>query len=117
MEWAWAAFMCIYVVALSLRGTDHDYAPLWAALDRAGSQRVMDTTWLVDVKDDVHQLTVGIQSLITDTDTALVVAMGAAGGWSATRVDDDTKTWLSRRLATSAAPPDRRPFREPRLPS
>ncbi len=91
--------MTIYLVDFSLRATDHDYAPLWRAMEKAGAQRAMDTTWFVDVKQNVGELTNALLSLVARGDRMLVVEIVKDAGWSATAMDEETKAWLKKRMS------------------
>lgn len=97
--------MTIYLVDFSLRATDHDYAPLWAALENAGAQRAMDTTWFVDVTQKVGDLTNALLNLVARGDRMLVVEIVKDAGWSATAMDEETKDWLKRRMNVITPPP------------
>ncbi len=90
--------MAIYLVDFSLRAMDHDYAPLWGVMQKAGAQRAMDTTWFVDVQQSVGELTNALLSHIRPRDRLLVVEIATNAGWSATAMDDETKDWLKRRM-------------------
>lgn len=102
--------MPIFLVDMSLSSPGHDYAPLWRAMNDAHAQRLMDTTWVVDVKQSVDDVTRALLSHLPKGDRLFVMEFRADTPWTATGMDEDTKAWLRQRLpgvkGVSPAPKD-----------
>lgn len=96
--------MPIYVATFSFRDPTRDYAPLFDVLDRAKAVRALDTTWLIDVHQEIEDLTVQLRSLMGADDRLLVMTMGAQSPWSATNMDKESKAWLTGRMEAHALP-------------
>ena len=90
--------MAIYLVDISLQSLGHDYAALWQAMREAHAQSVMDTTWLVDVAQDINDTTKALLSHLAPGDRLFVVEFRADTLWTATGMDQEAKDWLRRRL-------------------
>lgn len=90
--------MPIYLVDVSLRSVNHDYSPLWQAMREAHAQNVMDTTWLVDVSQNISEATKALLSHLASGDRLFVIEFRADTVWTSTGIDDEAKTWLRKRL-------------------
>lgn len=90
--------MPIYLVDISLRDAGHDYADLWQTMEKADAQSLMDTTWMVDVAQDVEEATRAILSHLTPRDRLFVIEFKPDTVWTATGIDEDAKLWLRQRL-------------------
>ncbi len=89
--------MPVYLVSCALRALDHNYEPLWEALDRANGRRAMDSTWLVDVEQSLEQLTTAVLGLVTPLDGVFIHEIAPGTTWSATRLLGDSTEWLRLR--------------------
>ena len=87
--------MSVFVISCALHDTTHDYAPLWADLEKAGAQRAMETVWLFETTSTVGEVTRKTLSHLQRGDRLLVVELSS--GWSATNLLDDTGSWLKSR--------------------
>ena len=90
--------MPIYLVDISLRDVGHDYADLWQTMRDAHAQSLMDTTWMVDVSQNVEEATKAILSHLTPEDRLFVVEFKPDTVWTATGIDEEAKAWLRQRL-------------------
>jgi hypothetical protein len=100
--------MAIYLVDISLRNLGRDYAPLWQAMSDAHAQSVMDTTWLMDLAQDINSTTKALLSHLAAGDRLFVIEFKADTVWTATGMDEEAKAWLRQRLpgvATGLTPP------------
>ena len=98
--------MAIYIVDLSMRSTAHDYSELMSTLRAAHAQPLMDTTYLLDLRDDLQHATKALLSLMAHGDGLFVTELAPETRWTGTGMSDDAKAWIKARSTPS--PPGRR---------
>ena len=98
--------MPIYIVDLSMRSTAHDYSELMSTLRAAHAQPLMDTTYLLDLRDDLQHATKALLSLMAHGDGLFVTELAPETRWTGTGMGDDAKAWIKARSTPS--PPGRR---------
>lgn len=91
--------MPIYFADISLHSAGHDYSQLWKAVEDAGGQRLMDTSWFVEVAQDIAEVTRAILSHLGPTDRLFLIEIRAGVPWTGTGLDQETKNWLSARMS------------------
>ena len=91
--------MPIYLVNISLQAAGHDYTSLWRAMENAQGQRLMDTSWLVDVANGVEDATRAILSHLGVNDRLFLLEFRPDIPWSGTGLDQETKEWLQARIS------------------
>lgn len=91
--------MPIYFADISLHSAGHDYSPLWKAVENAGGQRLMDTSWFVEVSQDIAEATRAILSHLGPNDRLFLIEIRAGVPWTGTGLDQETKDWLSARMS------------------
>ena len=106
--------MPIYVVDLSMRSSAHDYSELLSTLGKAHAQPLMDTTYLLDLRDDLQHATKALLSLMAPGDGLFVTELAPETRWTGTGMSDDAKAWIKAR-STPSAP--KSSAREPARPS
>lgn len=89
--------MAIFLVSCSLRTTDHNYAPLWEAFEKAHGVRALDSTWLVDVDQSLSDVNRSVLTHLAPDDSALIIEIGPDTKWAATHLRTEAGDWLKDR--------------------
>ena len=66
--------MAIYLVDISTDTADHDYGPLWKAMDTVEAKRALGTTWFLESAMTVQELTAELGKELAPQDSFLGVA-------------------------------------------
>ena len=101
--------MPIYVVDLSMRSSAHDYSELLSTLGRSHAQPLMDTTYLLDLRDDLKHATRALLSLMAPGDGLFVTELAPETRWTGTGMSEDAKAWIKARSTPSppkSGPPE-----------
>ncbi len=83
-----------YFVSYSLQQANFDYSPLFATLERAGAERVLETGWLLSAKQDVRELSSALLRLVGPADSMILTTIGPEAPWAASRISEAGKSWL-----------------------
>ena len=86
--------MAIYLVDLAPHAPNHDYGPLWQAMDKVDARRALDTTWFLETPQSVQELTAELAKALDPKDRFLIVEVAVGAKWSAVRLEHDTGPWL-----------------------
>ena len=97
--------MPIYTVDTSMRSTAHDYSELLSILRAAHAQPLMDTTHLIDLRDDLQHVTRALLSLMAPGDGLFVTELAPETRWTGTGMSDAAKTWIRARSTPSPPQP------------
>ena len=106
--------MPIYIVDVSMRSSAHDYSELLSTFGRAHAQPLMDTTHLLDLRDDLQHVTKALLSLMAPGDGLFVTELAPETRWTGTGMGDAAKAWIKARSTPSPPkPPAQEPARPP----
>ena len=97
--------MPIYVADMSMRSTAHDYSELLSTLRSAHAQPLMDTTYLLDLRDDLQHVTKALLSLMAQGDGLFVTELAPETRWTGTGMSADAKLWIKARSTPSPPGP------------
>lgn len=92
-----------FFISFSLQDQNFNYSSLFSVLRKAGAERVLETGWLLSVKQDVAELTRVLLALVAPTDRLMVTTIGPGAPWSASRIGEAGKSWLQNPPATDQA--------------
>ena len=89
--------MAIYMVDISTDTADHDYGPLWKAMDTVEAKRALGTTWFLESTQTVQELTAELAKALAPRDRFLIVEVVQGASWAAVKLQHDTGLWLRAR--------------------
>ena len=89
--------MATFMVHISASGADHDYAPLWSALDRVHACRAFEKVWFVDTYQPVEMFTRAIERLLSADDRIFLLQMTDRALVASRGMTDEAQHWLQKR--------------------
>lgn len=89
--------MALYAVSYDLHN-QRNYQPLWDALIQAGSQRVLESFWLVEVTQHAGGLRQALSSYMDEDDSIVVIELQRGSHWASCRGQPKGVRWLEQHL-------------------
>ena len=98
--------MTIFAVDISCRSPTRDYTALFDALRAAHGQPLLDTRWLIDVRQDLKSVFKALQSHMAPRDGLWITELAPETRWMGFGLGAEVKAWIAARSVPASTPRD-----------
>jgi hypothetical protein len=89
--------MAHYLVTYDLHN-ERNYPPVWAALERLGAVKALESVWLLTSTSGAGDLREALKAAADGDDSILVIELKAGSNWSGARILPAGLDWLERNI-------------------
>lgn len=90
--------MALFLVSYDLH-RQRNYQLLWNELSDKGGERVLDSLWVIELKNRAGEVRDGLKELVDQDDSVAVIEVKEGSDWSTSRSQKRGVDWLRQHLS------------------